>query len=339
MNSGRIFRPRHSRAPYRSIQTARPPFRRRCKRRRHEARLGASLNWADLGIRTLSALVLIPLVLLAEWAGGIWFELLVVALGCAVAWEWTQHCLQSRSPSSSACILSQHSRLSCSILVCSSRSPDLLAVLLLQAVSLLLAPKPLSIWKLDWRSLHGPARALRLLVLRNDPGARLVAVIWCFAIVWAADILAYFAGPADWRPKARPLHLAQENLGRPGRRCGRSGAGLACRYSALQGLPARLPLALLAAGCLQSSSRRATCLNPHSSAPIGVKDFRQADSRATAVCSTASTGSSPLSSWPSSSASCGRARCGRERFDALVGRGVAVTIFRRIVDAKPCFCG
>ena len=45
-------------------------------------------KWGDLGVRTLSAAVLIPAVLADVWAGGIWFHLFVALIGILMALEW-----------------------------------------------------------------------------------------------------------------------------------------------------------------------------------------------------------------------------------------------------------
>jgi phosphatidate cytidylyltransferase len=166
-----------------------------------EAPASRPSNWADLGIRTLSALVLIPLVLLAEWAGGIWFELLVVALGLAVAWEWTG-IVFTRGPLQLALHVGGVLAAFAGILL---KQPfaALFAIVLLQALSVALAPKPVNVWK-SAGVLYSGVPCLALLLLRNDPAHGLVAVIWCFAIVWAADIMAYFAGRLIGGPKLAP---------------------------------------------------------------------------------------------------------------------------------------
>ena len=48
-----------------------------------------SARWADLGVRVLSAAVLIPAVIADVWAGGMWFNLFVALLGVLMASEWT----------------------------------------------------------------------------------------------------------------------------------------------------------------------------------------------------------------------------------------------------------
>ena len=49
-----------------------------------------SAKWSDLGVRTLSAVVLIPLVLLDVWVGGAIFTCFIVALGMVMANEWVK---------------------------------------------------------------------------------------------------------------------------------------------------------------------------------------------------------------------------------------------------------
>src|SRR5690349_13822635 len=47
-----------------------------------------SANWRDLGIRTLSSAILIPVVLIDVWLGGMWFQVLVALLAVMMAREW-----------------------------------------------------------------------------------------------------------------------------------------------------------------------------------------------------------------------------------------------------------
>ena len=199
-------------------------------------------NWADLGIRTASAAVLIPLVLLAEWAGGIWFEFLTAALGLAVAWEWTQ-IVFPRKPLQF--ILHAAAGL-LAVFSVYMREPayGLAAVLLLQGASLVLAEKPLNMWR-SLGVLYTGLPCLALLLLREDQAFGFVAVIWCFLLVWSADILAYFAGRLIGGPKLAPRISPKKTwAGLGGAVAGAVLASLAVSY--LAGLPGTLFLAVLA---------------------------------------------------------------------------------------------
>ncbi len=58
----------------------------------------ARARWADLRLRALSALVLIPLVLLCVWLGDWPFDALLAAAFLGVMWEWGAMCRWSRLP-------------------------------------------------------------------------------------------------------------------------------------------------------------------------------------------------------------------------------------------------
>ena len=47
-------------------------------------------RWGDLRLRASSALVLLPVVLLSEWAGGWAWALLVTLAAAGMAWEWSR---------------------------------------------------------------------------------------------------------------------------------------------------------------------------------------------------------------------------------------------------------
>ena len=44
-------------------------------------------KWQDLGVRTVSAAVLMPVILIDIWLGGVWFEVFVLLIGVLLARE------------------------------------------------------------------------------------------------------------------------------------------------------------------------------------------------------------------------------------------------------------
>ena len=48
----------------------------------------AGTKWSDLGVRAVSAIILIPAVLADVWVGGIWFNLFAALIGVLMALEW-----------------------------------------------------------------------------------------------------------------------------------------------------------------------------------------------------------------------------------------------------------
>lgn len=157
-------------------------------------------KWSDLLVRSSSAMILAPLVLAAVWAGGYWYSVFVVLLGILIAREWTQivHGGDSKQ-------FLLHA--AAALLAATALGPtELAAIGLLAVVSVALVfvrKQPKSIW-----SFLGIAYValpiLSLSVLRADETWGLQAIVWCVAIVWCADILAYFAGRIIGGPKMAP---------------------------------------------------------------------------------------------------------------------------------------
>lgn len=163
-----------------------------------------SAKWGDLGVRALSAAVLIPAVIVDVWAGGIWFELLAALIGILMAFEWVtivhrQNAVQFALHATAA--------------MCGAMLPlgvglgsGLLAILVLGALSIALAmveeprgPK--------WRYFgifYVGIPPIALVLLRHDPDYGVAAIIWVMVTVWAADTLAYFAGRLIGGPRLAP---------------------------------------------------------------------------------------------------------------------------------------
>jgi phosphatidate cytidylyltransferase len=161
-------------------------------------------KWRDLGLRMLSALILVPVVLAATWAGGVWFTLLVAVLGVAIAHEWSA-ILHEGDPK--RFVLHVAAAISGALLPSEAGiMPALVFLAVLFAIALIVdaGDRRLS-W---WNSLGIPyigLPAVALVVLRADPLFGMKAIFWLLSIVWASDTAAYFAGRLIGGPKLAPV--------------------------------------------------------------------------------------------------------------------------------------
>ena len=162
-------------------------------------------KWSDLGVRTLSAAVLIPAVIVDVWAGGIWFNLFVALLAILMAHEWT---VLAHRGDPAQFALHAASAMSGALLPLQAGMPDaIIAIVVLWSLSAVIArfQNPESA---KWAYLGVPyvgIPAVALVVLRNDPQYGTEAIIWVLVTVWAADTLAYFSGRIIGGPKLAPV--------------------------------------------------------------------------------------------------------------------------------------
>ena len=158
----------------------------------------AGPKWADLGVRSLSAVVLVPAVLTADWYGGFIFTCFIVALGFLMAIEWVKICFGENKPQ-----LLIH-MVAAAALIMGSTTLSIVALAILSVASWFIQRKEgLNFWKLVGVFYIG-LPILALSVLRDDAEFGLRAVIWCMVIVWSADIIAYFFGRIIGGPKMAP---------------------------------------------------------------------------------------------------------------------------------------
>ena len=166
---------------------------------------GKPANWGDLGIRTLSALVLVPVVIACIWLGGIWFQLFVLLLLTLVAREWVSivhpgNLLQYVLHLASALFGTAFPTLfGVGIAVLTILGLALVAGLLVRFGN----SKP-SKWSYLGVCYVG-FPAIALILLRSDPHYGALALLWICFIVWSADILAYFAGRIIGGPRLAPV--------------------------------------------------------------------------------------------------------------------------------------
>jgi phosphatidate cytidylyltransferase len=161
-------------------------------------------KWGDLGVRAVSAAVLIPAVLADVWAGGIWFHLFVALIGILMAQEWV-NIVHKDNPLQFA--------LHAAGAMCGALLPlDIGLAGGLLAIAVLTLLSAAAAWREApggpaWRYLGVPYVSLppiALVVLRDDPSYGVAAIVLVMLMVWAADTLAYFAGRIIGGPKLAP---------------------------------------------------------------------------------------------------------------------------------------
>ena len=207
---------------------------------------GLPARWGDLGVRALSAAVLIPAVLADVWMGGIWFHLFVALIGILMALEWVT-IVHGGDPVQFA--------LHAAGAMCGALLPldvglpgGLAAIGVLGAASVVLALRADAAGP-KWRLLgvfYVSIPPIALVVLREDPQYGIAAIVWVMVTVWAADTLAYFAGRIIGGPKLAPRVSPNKTwAGLIGAMLGSALAAAA--VGALLGLPGVTALAVLAA--------------------------------------------------------------------------------------------
>ena len=164
----------------------------------------ARAKWGDLGVRSLSAAVLIPAVLADVWAGGIWFHLFVALIGILMALEWVT-IVHKGSPVQFA--------LHAAGAMCGALLPldvglmgGLLAIAVLTAISCGVAVAE-ERGGAKWRYLavvYVSVPPIALVILREDPVHGIAAIVLVMLMVWAADTFAYFSGRIIGGPKLAP---------------------------------------------------------------------------------------------------------------------------------------
>jgi phosphatidate cytidylyltransferase len=206
----------------------------------------ASPKWADLGVRTFTALVLVPVVLADAWLGGVWFEVLAAFLGVLIAHEWA---LIAHGRSSSQFAL--HALAA----ICAAMLTPVIGIIqtvlivfgiaLMSVAIVVLRKQRLSIW-VPIGPIYAALPIIALVVLRRDGTLGWEAILWLFLIVWAADIFAYFAGRTIGGPKLAPKFSPKKTwAGLGGAVLGASLVSLIFAFY-IPTKPAAIPLAILA---------------------------------------------------------------------------------------------
>jgi phosphatidate cytidylyltransferase len=158
----------------------------------------------ELGTRAISALVLGILALAAAFAGGWLFVLFWLAAGIAVACEWIA--VSRCEPRLPLQVLLGGGLAALSVLYLGGVTLGVafLVALLVSALVVVVARRPRDrLW-----AASGFFYALVICVVpplvRDRPDLGLVGLLWMFAVVWTADVAAYFTGRRLGGPKLWP---------------------------------------------------------------------------------------------------------------------------------------
>jgi len=156
----------------------------------------------DLGPRVAAAVVLGLAALAAAWIGGFVFVVFWWIASVVVLWEWQRMVSSDRLMERvGAGVLGV--ALAALFALHQSVLGSTAALLLTAGVVGWLASPPARIWAAAG-ALYAGALVVSLAFLRASPHYGLAAVLWLFAVVWGADIAAYFAGRLIGGPRLWP---------------------------------------------------------------------------------------------------------------------------------------
>jgi phosphatidate cytidylyltransferase len=156
---------------------------------------------AELVLRVGSAVVLAPLAIGVAYIGGWPFALFWGAAAIGVLWEWTSLVVEGDRRSGLMA-----GAVSLALALVLAQTHHLVAAIIVLAMGALaaaaLAPAERRVW-IACGVPYAGALGLAPILLRSDDRGFLVIML-LFAIVWATDIAAYFAGRALGGPKLMP---------------------------------------------------------------------------------------------------------------------------------------
>ena len=158
-----------------------------------------------LRVRLGSALILIPVALVAVVLGAPYFDALVAAAAGLMAWEWVRLCSGGRLPAAGV--------LAIAVAVAATVAVSFLPVW--QAVSIVAVGAALvgtlaaltggaPLW-LALGTLYAGLPCVAILWLRAAPATGLETLLWLLVLVWAIDSGAYAVGRAVGGPKLAPV--------------------------------------------------------------------------------------------------------------------------------------
>jgi phosphatidate cytidylyltransferase len=156
---------------------------------------------SNLLLRTVSALVLAPVVLALTYLGGAPFAALLALAGLAMTYEWDRLC--GGSGHSAPAIVHGAVVVAVAAMAEEANAVVALAAIAFGAVAAAAVAHRLARSAL-WQGagvVYAAVPILALVLLRGDPIDGRAVVLWLFGVVWAADIGGYIVGRALGGPK------------------------------------------------------------------------------------------------------------------------------------------
>jgi phosphatidate cytidylyltransferase len=161
---------------------------------------------SNLKLRVLSALVMVPAVLVATAFGGYAFAALIGIVSALVLLEW-QSMVRHRAPSGvaiTAAVLIGGAIIGGPTGASTVTLGMIMLALMLAALVDGHAEEPAVRNWLYYGPIYAAVPGLALVALRGDDKIGLMAILFLFAVVWSTDIAAYFTGRALGGPKLWP---------------------------------------------------------------------------------------------------------------------------------------
>ena len=163
-------------------------------------------KWLGLPVRVVSALVMVPPVLVALYLGSPYSDVLVCGIAALAAWEWARLCGGGAvGAPGMALVVTVFAAAVAGALGSYSIAGWIIvtgaAVAAVASVHIRLGEPP---WYAIGCAYLGSA-VLAFLWLRSDPTSGWAAVLWLLAVVWATDVGAFVAGRSIGGPRLAPV--------------------------------------------------------------------------------------------------------------------------------------
>lgn len=167
------------------------------------AQPASDMDAHGIGPRVLSVLVLVPAVVALAYAGGVAFNLLVLAAAALMAYEWNGLCSRGAVATGAVVV---GAVLGCVGVAAWGHAGAGLAVTLPAAALAFAVAWPAGVRRM-WPAagvVYIAVPCISVIWLRAAPAIGLETIVWLLAVVWATDIGAYFTGRGIGGPKLAP---------------------------------------------------------------------------------------------------------------------------------------